>query len=104
MICKLRVSGVNRKTFFELTFCLAVGCETFADGSSIITLNKTKCEENSECLGEKEIHLMKTRCTILTHQSQYLHNDTWKPLKMKNGSFEIEVNSQVYVSLKVFQR
>ena len=76
----------------------AVGCETFADGSSIITLNKTKCEENSECLGEKKIDLAKTGCTLLPHQSQYLHNDTWTPLEMKNGSFKIEAN--IHVSLK----
>ena len=77
----------------------AVGCETFADGSSIIILNKTKCEENSECLGEKEIDLTKTRCNLLPNRTQYLHNDTWTPLEMKNGCFEIAVNIQV--SLKV---
>ena len=79
----------------------AEGCETFADGSSMIILNKTKCKENSECLGEKEINLRKTRCSLLSNQSQYLHNETWKPLEIKNDSFEIEVN--MAISLKVYQ-
>ena len=83
------------------TFFLAVGCETFADGSSIIILNKTNCEENSECLGENEIDLTKTRCTLLLNQTEYLYNDTWTPLEMKNGSLTIAVNNKT--SLKVYQ-
>ena len=67
---------------------LAVGCEMFADGLSLIILNKTKCEENSECSGEKEIDLMKHGCSILPNRTQYLHNDTWKALEIRNGSFE----------------
>ena len=65
----------------------------FADGSSLIILNKTKCEEKSECSGEKEINLMKHGCSILPNRTQYLHNDTWKALEIKNGSFEIRVYS-----------
>ena len=64
----------------------------FADGSSLIILNKTKCEENSECSGEKEIDLMKHGCSILPNRTQYLHNDTWKALEITpimKGSFEI---------------
>ena len=83
------------------TFFLAVGCEAFVDGISIIILNKTKCEENSECSGEKEIDLKKTGCSFLLNQTQYLQNDTWTPMEMKKGSFEIAVN--IKVSLKVFQ-
>ena len=60
----------------------------FADASSLIILDKTKCEENSECLAEKEIDLMKHGCSILPNKTQYLHNDTWKALEMRNGSFE----------------
>ena len=59
----------------------------FADGSSLIILNKTKCEQNSECSGEKEIDLMKHECSILPNETQYLHNDTWKALNIKNKSF-----------------
>ena len=80
---------------------VAVGCKTFADGSSIIILNKTKCEQNSECLGEKEIDLTKTRCSLLLKRTQYLHNDTWTPLEMKKGSFRIAVS--IKASLKVLQ-
>ena len=64
-----------------------MGCETFVDGSSLIILNKTKCEENSECSGEKEIVLKKHGCSILPNKTQHLHNDTWKALKIKNKSF-----------------
>ena len=83
-------------------FCLAVGCETFADGSSIIILNKTKCEEKSEYLGEKEIDLNKTSCSLLPHKFQYLHNDTWKPLEMKNGSFSIKTMQRVSLQVQYF--
>ena len=70
-----------------------------ADGSSLIILNKTKCEEHSECSGEKEMKLMKTGCNILPNKTQYLHNETWRTLEIKNGSFEITVDKPF---LKVF--
>jgi hypothetical protein len=73
-------------------FFLAVGCEVFADGSPLLILHKTKCEERSECLGNKEISLSKTKCFLLPNKTQYLHNDTWKTLEMKNGSFAITVD------------
>ena len=72
---------------YHTSFLLAVECEMFADGSSLIILNKTKCEEHSECSGEKEIILTKSGCSILTNKTQYLHNDTWKALEIKNKSF-----------------
>ncbi|CAB4031177.1 Hypothetical predicted protein [Paramuricea clavata] len=65
----------------------AVGCEIFADGSSLVILNKTKCEEQSDCLGEKRIRLSETKCFLLPNKIQYLHNDTWKALEIMNGSF-----------------
>ena len=71
----------------------------FADGSSLIVLNKTKCKENLECSGEKKIDLPKTGCSILPYKTQYLHNDTWRALEIKNGSFEIPVDRPF---LKVF--
>ena len=79
----------------------ALGCETFSDGSPIIVLNKTKCEENLECLGGKAINLRKIRCNLSQKKSQYLHNGTWKTLQIKNGSFT--VTSMDKTSLKVGQ-
>ena len=61
----------------------------FADSSSLIILDKIKCEEHSECSGEKEIDLTRTGCSILTNKIQHLHNDTWKALEENTGSFEI---------------
>ena len=75
----------------------------FADGSSLIILNKTKCEENSECSGEKEIDLKKHGCNILPNKIQYLQNDAWKAFKItqiKKGSFEITAGKPL---LKVFK-
>jgi hypothetical protein len=83
-------------------FFLAVGCETFADGSSVIILNKPKCEEKSEYSGEKAIDLRKTKCSLLPHKSEYLHNDTWKPLEMKNGSFSIKTTERVSLQVQYF--
>ena len=97
-------------------FFLAVGCETFADGSSIIILNNTECEEKSEYLGEKSeylgekseysgekgIDLRKTSCSLLPHKSEYLHDDTWKPLEMKNGSFSIKTMDKVSLQVQYF--
>ncbi|CAB3988118.1 Hypothetical predicted protein [Paramuricea clavata] len=77
----------------------AVGCQTFADGSSLVILNKTKCEKESECLGEKEIKFSKAKCLLLPNKTQYLHNDTWKALEKKNGNFFIS-SSANKVSLK----
>ena len=73
----------------------------FADSSSLIILNKTKCEEHSECSGEKKIDLTKTGCSILPNKTQYLHNDTWRALEINNGSFEIATDHD-RPSLKVF--
>ena len=79
------------RTLIPYIFFLAVGCETFADGSPLLILDKTKCEEQSECLGVKEIRLSKTKCFLLPNKTQYIHNDTWKALEIKNGSFAITV-------------
>ena len=72
----------------------------FADASSLIILNKTKCEESSECSGEMEVNLTKRGCSILPNKIQYLHNDTWNTLEIKKGSFEITADKPF---LKVFQ-
>ena len=53
-------------------------------------------------MGEKEIKLSKAKCFLLPNKSQYLHNDTWKALEKKNGSFFIS-SSANKVSLKVSQ-
>ena len=87
------------KVYAIYILLLAVGCEMFEDGSSLIILNKTKCEEHSECSGENEIDLPKTGYSILPYKTQYLHNDTWRALEIKNGSFEIPVDRPF---LKVF--
>ena len=79
-------------------FFFDVGCETFADGSSIIILDVSKFDkENSE----KEIDLGKTRCRLWPNKLQYLHNGTWKKLKSKNNSVAITVDTKV--SLQVSQ-
>ncbi|CAB3998225.1 Hypothetical predicted protein [Paramuricea clavata] len=72
----------------------AVGCDTFVDGSHLLILDKTKCEEQSECLGEKKIKLSNTKCFLLPNKTQYLHNDTWKALEIQNDSFEITVDKE----------
>ncbi len=85
---------------YHTVIFIAVGCETFTDGLSLLILNKPKCEEGSECLGEKEISLSETKCSLLPNKTQYLHNNTWKPLQIKTGSFAIS-SSDGKVSLKV---
>lgn len=74
---------------------VAVGCETFEDGSSVVVLNQTEqCQEISECSGEKEIDVKRTvtECSLLTHKAQYLHKDGWKPLSVKTNSFDVVTN------------
>jgi hypothetical protein len=51
-------------------------------------------------LKEKKINLKKTKCFLLSNKTQYIHNDTWKALKIKNGSFDV-TSSADEVSLKV---
>ena len=80
------------RTLTPYFFFLAVGCEVFADGSPLLILDMTTCEEQSECLGGKEIKLSDTKCFLLPNKTQYLHNDTWKALEIKNGSFAITVD------------
>ena len=73
-------------------FLFAVGCETFADGSSMVIVNVSKFDkENSE----KEIDLKKPRCSLLANKLQYLYNDKWKKLKSNNSSVAIAVDSKV---------
>ena len=73
-------------------FLFAAGCETFADGSSIVIVNVSHFEkENSE----KEIDLRKTGCSFLPNKLQYLHNDTWNKLKSNNSSVAIAVDTKV---------
>ena len=86
----------------EHSFLQAVGCEMLADSSSLIILNKTKCDEHSECSGKKEIDLISTwyGCSMVPNKTQYLHNDTWRALEVKSGSFEITPGQPF---LKVFQ-
>ena len=106
MIYLILIGGGERREWpfidIEHSFLLAVGCKMFADGSSLIILNKTKCDEPSECSGKKEIDLTRTwhGCSMLPNKTQYLHNDTWRALEVKNGSFEITPGQPF---LKVFQ-
>lgn len=87
---------------YELIFLLAVGCERFADDLSLVVLNKENCEKSSECSGEKQIDLFKTRCSLLPESTQYIHNETWTVLKrIRNGSFAITVDANEKVFLKV---
>lgn len=75
------------------SFLLAVGCERFADDSSLVVLNEDDCEKTSKCSGEKQIDLFKTSCSLLPENTQYIHNDTWNVLKrIRNGSFAITVD------------
>ena len=78
------------------SFCIpAVGCEIFKDGSSLAVLNQTtKCEEISQCLGEKEI-LVRTKfleCSLLRNKTSYLLKDGWQPLMTKRESLDVVVN------------
>ena len=84
------------------TFFLAIGCETFADRSSLVILNKKKCEEQSKCLGEKVISMKGTKCFVLPNKTQYLHNNKWEAMEIKTGSFAM-FSSMDKVSLKVCQ-
>jgi hypothetical protein len=81
----------------------AVGCEVFADNSSLVILNQAKCKERSECSGEKMANLRigKKKCRLLSNKTSYLHNDTWKALKIENGCFDIRSYSNDKVYLKV---
>lgn len=85
---------------FSLIFP-AVGCERFLNKSSLIILNKTKCEESSDCSGDIEISLSKTKCLILPKKSQYLHDIAWRALEMSNGTLSIFSSDENKVSLKV---
>ncbi|XP_028410778.1 uncharacterized protein LOC114533460 [Dendronephthya gigantea] len=65
-------------------------CDTFVDGSSLVILNKTKCEEKeSECIGTKTVSLEEMKCFFLPNRTQYLHNETWQSLEIKNSSLRI---------------
>ena len=78
----------------------AVGCEIFADNSSLLILNAAKCEGNSNCFGEEMTNLRKKKCYLLPNKTKYIHNDTWKALEIKNGCFDIS-SSNSKISLKV---
>ena len=68
-------------------------CEKFKGDSSILILDKSKCDGyiNSICHGSNKINLQKTKCNLLPQKTKYLH-DTWKALNMKNGSFKLKTD------------
>ena len=74
---------------YKRIFVLAVGCERYSDGSSLLILNNRKHDKTIECVGEKIIVLNKTRCSFLSHETQYFHNESWDTLEMRIGSFEL---------------
>ena len=81
----------------------AVRCETFADASSLVILNKTlNCEK--KCLAEKETNVNGkniTECFLLQDQTQYLHKDKWKTLSFHKDSLDV-VTNKTKVLLKVY--
>ncbi|XP_028410815.1 uncharacterized protein LOC114533485 [Dendronephthya gigantea] len=89
-ILKWKRYGLNR------TICsIAVGCEIFHDGSSMLILNTTRnCERKAECLhGGKEIDISDAaECSLLPNEGQYLHKDQWKSLLVENEPFKIETS------------
>lgn len=83
---------------------VAVGCETFKDGSSVVVLNQTEQrQQKPECLVEKEINVGRnvTKCSLLSNQTQYLHDDRWQPLLEKTDSLAV-VASENKTLLKVY--
>ncbi len=79
-----------------------MGCETFQNGTSLVVLNQTKCQENSQCWGEKQINVGRNvkDCFLLSNRTQYLDKDGWQPLLVATESFDI-VSSENKTSLKV---
>jgi hypothetical protein len=98
--------GTRSSLISILLHVLAVRCEKFQDGSSVLILNKTsQCEETSECLGEKEINVSRnvTECSLSSKQAaEYLHKDEWETLSVETDSFDV-VTSENNVSLKVLR-
>lgn len=60
-----------------------------------------KCQDKSECSGEKEINVGRTvtECSLLPNQ--YLPRDGWEPLSVKTDIFDVVTNESKTL-LKVF--